>query len=800
MFQNLQLYNRNNDKNILNDHVYGNRISNFNWREYLIANTDLIDGGINTKELATKHYYEQGMKEKRKIKTFTFDWTQYIAINDDLIDRGLITKEKAEDHYIENGYMEGRRIILKDFDWEFYIYFNNHLIHTGINTQTKAIKHWIEYGKSEGLITTIKPLEESYKKIISFNYKNIFDLYRNVYNVTLYQSSSISDKKLREKDLHYIENRNQPKFKYLQLNYHLKEEIEKLDNFLLVIDFPCFGGGCSFFLNSIVSYFKEFTHFLIVRNFRNIIYFYLNDEIIFEPSFNNETAFQFIRKNKDKISKIFFNSIVEHNIEFINDILDLNIDSTILTHDYSLFFRKPQLHYYDINESSVHYKLNIHKFNRVITQHIGNLHTFGKYMNDYNNIIVSALPDYRNNDQKIINTNRNKFVIGIIGDISDVKGYYLLNELHKKVRNKKNIEVIVLGKVHIKDIKKQYSYHTIGDLNSLLETHKPNVLIELSLWPESFSFTLTLAMITGLPIIYQNKFYPCTVQRRLSLYHNAHKFDDIHKVSLKWIISKKQDYFFTIKPMIYFPPFWNHYFGKEKEIKKTILNQHYNVIIVTSKIYVSQKPLSYAPNRSIHTKEQRYQQVQITIQTIRKNIPDSFILLYDNSIFEDDEYNTLRNITDCFINHHNDEIVNEFTNNSIHKLYGEIAQTFKMLHYLKNYYENMNIKNLFKITGRYLINDTFNYSDYENDDIIFKRNEEVKDRAYYFTCFYKISGSKLDYYYEIMKQLYEDIQDNAYEFEDYEVVLPMLLHKNFKTVKHLGVTQNIAVWEDESRI
>ena len=139
MFQNLQVYNK--DK--LNDHVYPNRISNFNWREYLIANTDLIEGGINTKELATKHYYDKGAKEKRKIKSLTFDWSQYIAINDDLIDKGLITKEKAEDHYIENGYIEGRRIILHDFDWEFYVYFNNHLIHAGINTQTKAIKHWI---------------------------------------------------------------------------------------------------------------------------------------------------------------------------------------------------------------------------------------------------------------------------------------------------------------------------------------------------------------------------------------------------------------------------------------------------------------------------------------------------------------------------------------------------------------------------------------------------------------------------------------------------------------------------------
>ena len=117
---------------------------------------------------------------------------------------------------------------------------------------------------------------------------------------------------------------------------------------------------------------------------------------------------------------------------------------------------------------------------------------------------------------------------------------------------------------------------------------------------------------------------------------------------------------------------------------------------MTSKIYTSSKPFSYAPNRSIYSKDERFNQVVITVETIRKYIPDSFILLYDNSVFKDNEYQTLNSITDCFINHHNDDIVNDLTNNCIHKLYGEISQTFKMLDYLIKHYKNMNIKNLLK--------------------------------------------------------------------------------------------------------
>lgn len=773
---------------------------NFQWREYLIANIDLIDSGIINEELALKHYYEIGMRDKRPLKSKTFDWTQYIAINHDLIDSGYITKDKAEEHYIENGYKEGRRIILDNFDWEFYVYYNNHLIHAGINTQTKAIKHWITYGQGEGLNTHIKPLEECYQTMIHHNYKNIFDIYRNVYAIHTYPHSSIHDPHIDEKKMHYIEKRNNPYFKSLQKQNNLVTYLNDYEKVMLIVDFPCFGGGCSFFINCILSYYKHHKTFLIVRNFKNKLYWYANDDIIFEPSLTEEKSLEFIRENKHKISKVFFNSIVEHSMHFINQLLDMDFDSTILTHDYSLFFKEPQMYYYQINDDIVEYKFNIHKFNRVITQHVGNLHSFGKYMNDYNNILISALPDYRHFDKKFVNEDKNKFVIGIIGDVSDVKGYYIVHELWKKIQQKKNIELVIFGKVHIKQIKHQYSYHTIEDLNQLLITHKPNVLFETSLWPESYSFTLSLAMITRLPILYQNKFYPCTVQRRLSLYNKAYSFDNIQHVTLKWILNKGQNYFFTIKPQIYFSPFWNEYFLDIPCKQKHILNQPFNVIIITSKIYTSQKPFSYVPHRSIYSSEQRFQQVQQTIASIRTYIPNSFILLYDNSDFNDIEYNTLNDLVECFINHHNDDIVNEFTNNSIHKVYGEISQTYKMLEYIKKYYTNMNIKNLFKITGRYLINDSFDYNIYENEDIIFKRNEDVTDRAYYFTCFYKVGGPKFDYFYNVITELYEDIQNNAYEYEEWEVLLPTLLHKQFKTVQHLGVTQDIAVWKDQSKI
>jgi hypothetical protein len=771
--------------------------SEFNWKEYLIANTDLIDGGINNERLALQHWIERGKIEKRPLKTDKFDWSQYIAINQDLIDIGYTTKDLVQEHYINNGYKENRCTVLEGFDWEFYIYYNNHLLHTGINTQSKAIKHWINYGKQEGLIVNINPLKEIYSKIISFNYKNIYNIYDNINNITLYNNYTIDDSILLETNLHYINNRNTPLFKPLDIIYD-SNEILKNKQYLLVIDFPCYGGGCSFFINTIISHYKYDTNFLIARNFNGKIYFYINDEKMFKIPFTCDDAIEFIKKAN--IKKIFFNSIVKHDVNFIDKLFTFGKETTIITHDYSLFFNKSQLFYYEIDSLNTHSRINIHNFDRVITQHIGNLHTFGKNMNDYSNIVVTALPDFRNYERKIIAKNKT-LVIGVIGDISDVKGYYVLNELVKVIQGK-NAEIVVFGKVHIKEIKKQYSYHTINDLNILLETHKPNLLLELSLWPESYSFTLSLGMITQLPIIYHNKFFPCTVQRRLSLYNNAHKIDNIENITYDFLESKQQDYFYLIKPVIYFPPFWDYYFKNNKShIEYSLLNQEYNVVIVTSKIYTSNKPFTYSAERSIYSPRERLNQTIETINSIRNNIKNSFIILYDNSILNNDEYYSIVDRVDCFINHHNDNIINDFTNNSVHKLFGEIAQTYKILEYLSIFHKNMNIKNLFKITGRYVINEEFDYNKFNNiDNIVFKRNIDVEDRLYYFTCFYKVSRNKVKLYQDVIFELFEDIKNGSYEHEEWEVLLPNLLYGDFETIDTLGITQRIAVWKDESKI
>jgi hypothetical protein len=84
-------------------------------------------------------------------------------------------------------------------------------------------------------------------------------------------------------------------------------------------------------------------------------------------------------------------------------------------------------------------------------------------------------------------------------------------------------------------------------------------LIELSICPETYSYTLTLKMITKLPIIYFKKTGQFVVEDRLSKYDKAYPFENLEEFD-KLINLHKQDYFYTIKPVIYFNQFWNKYF------------------------------------------------------------------------------------------------------------------------------------------------------------------------------------------------------------------------------------------------
>jgi hypothetical protein len=311
-------------------------------------------------------------------------------------------------------------------------------------------------------------------------------------------------------------------------------------------------------------------------------------------------------------------------------------------------------------------------------------------------------------------------------------------------------------------------------------------------------------MLTQLPILYLKKNDLSVVEERLKTYNKAFSFSTLSELS-NLLSSKKQDYFYTIEPIIYFNDFWDSYFLENTTTDKKLLEitDNYinkNIVLVTSKIIVSENPFSYVLTRSIYSKEQRFIQTINSIESIRKYIPDSYIVLVDNSEFNKVDYEILTSLTDYFINITDDNTLNYYTNEYPIKLFADLIQ---QLFFYENYIKKININNVihfFKISGRYFINESFNYNYYNNELNIFKKNKEVTDKDYYYTSFYKLNKNILFEYFEHLVKILEE-KDNYNEntINDIEVVVPNKIQDK-TLIENLGITQIFAVWDVVNQI
>ena len=364
---------------------------------------------------------------------------------------------------------------------------------------------------------------------------------------------------------------------------------------------------------------------------------------------------------------------------------------------------------------------------------------------------------------------------------------------------------------------KSFKYKDLDEFNELLIKYQPNLLIETSLWPETYSYTLSLAMLTQLPILSIKKNFDGVVQERLSKYEKAHFFTNF--VELKSLVYKlKQDYFYTVEPLFYYNSFWDNYFinstlnkisNPSKDIEFKNINNK-NVVFITSKIHVSKNKFSYIKKRSIYTREERLQQTIETIESIRKYIPDSYIILFDNSILNPLEQSIFYKLTDSFINIVDNEELNFYTDICEIKALADISQQIAFLDlFLNSTNESesdfLSIRNFFKISGRYLVNSDFDFKKYDNDKNIFKRNNTIRKKEYFYTCFYKLNKNILIEYHNklinLLKTNLDELNKNGKSDLDCEVLLPKLIQEYITEEKEfLGITQRVAVWNDISKI
>ena len=172
--------------------------------------------------------------------------------------------------------------------------------------------------------------------------------------------------------------------------------IDIIKSFILVVDFPRLGGGTNFFLNSIISKYKYKQTFLIVRTYsENKIKFTINDEYELDEDFNDETAYNFLNINSDKMSKIFINHILNHSKNFLNKIMEFKKQLITISHDHLLFTNNIQNYYNNITYEN-NTIVDINKFDMIITQNYENIQKRRReksinYRNDLNTQLMNTV-------------------------------------------------------------------------------------------------------------------------------------------------------------------------------------------------------------------------------------------------------------------------------------------------------------------------------------------------------------------------------------------------------------------------
>jgi len=198
-------------------------------------------------------------------------------------------------------------------------------------------------------------------------------------------------------------------------------------------------------------------------------------------------------------------------------------------------------------------------------------------------------------------------------------------------------------------------------------------------------------------------------------------------------------------------------------------------IIVTSIIEISDKPLYWSPVRSIYTHQQRFEQTLETIESIRRYLPDTDIILAECSP-DSDYMKELQKRVDIFINTYpNDIIQNGF--------YKGICEAHLMLTIFDRV-DFSQYQNIFKMTGRYKLTEKFNRSLWMNNYAVGCKSswygDPVTDPNMH-TFFYKITNNELP----IVKNTFNNMINT--EKDRIEVILFKALEQVLHLVEEIGI-------------
>lgn len=144
-----------------------------------------------------------------------------------------------------------------------------------------------------------------------------------------------------------------------------------------------------------------------------------------------------------------------------------------------------------------------------------------------------------------------------------------------------------------------------------------------------------------------------------------------------------------------------------------------NVVIITSVIHTVNKPFTYSKTRSVFSVEERIEQTKKTIESLREKMPGVKIYLFEQGA-SDIKETEIYNMVDEY------KYIGKFflvklATESPFKGLGEVVGLLTTTLYLPK-----NFLGVFKISGRYFLNDNFNLLDWQEGNFISRKFKNIK--------------------------------------------------------------------------
>jgi len=196
-----------------------------------------------------------------------------------------------------------------------------------------------------------------------------------------------------------------------------------------------------------------------------------------------------------------------------------------------------------------------------------------------------------------------------------------------------------------------------------------------------------------------------------------------------------------------------------------------NLILVTSIINTPNIPLSYSNIRSVFSRQDRFKQTKKTIQSVKEKLPNNKIMIVECSDFNEEENTYLKDNCDYILNLWNKKELHSAIFGKSKSL-GEGTMTIEALKYIEEF--NLEYNYLYKICGRYWLNNNFKIDNINNN--VFKKINNDENNI--FTALYKVDKKTA---HELLDFLINNIE-NMKNCIGYEVLMSQFIKNIDKTL------------------